>query len=73
MGRGRLGQGRAVRCLCHNETAVASQGTILIVDDEPAMRFSLSRAFLADHRIIEAASTEEARRQLERLRQAVLR
>ena len=58
--------------LCDNETAVAGQGTILIVDDEPAMRFSLARAFQSGHRIVQASSVAEARREVERARPDVI-
>ena len=35
-----------------------------MVDDEPAARFALTRAFAADHRVLEAASVSEAREKL---------
>jgi DNA-binding NtrC family response regulator len=49
---------------CDNETAVAVEGTILIVDDEPALRYSLARAFQGEYRTLEAGSVAEARRQM---------
>ena len=49
---------------CDNETAVALEGTILIVDDEPALRYSLARAFQSGYRTLEAGSVAEARREL---------
>jgi two-component system response regulator AtoC/two-component system nitrogen regulation response regulator NtrX len=51
---------------------MATQATLLIVDDEPAMRFSLARAFRADHRILEADSVAAARREIERARPDVV-
>jgi DNA-binding NtrC family response regulator len=38
--------------------------TLLVVDDEPAARYALRRAFERDCRILEAGSTAEAREQL---------
>jgi DNA-binding NtrC family response regulator len=64
--------GRLISRLCDNETAVAYQGTILIVDDEPAMRFSLARAFRSEHRVIEAGSVAEARGEMDRARPDVV-
>jgi DNA-binding NtrC family response regulator len=43
---------------------VALEGTILIVDDEPALRYSLARAFQSGYRTLEAGSVAEARREL---------
>ncbi|MCX6636452.1 MAG: sigma-54 dependent transcriptional regulator [Acidobacteria bacterium] len=43
---------------------MAVQGAILIVDDEPAVRYSLARAFRAEYRTVEAGSVDEARSQL---------
>ena len=57
---------------CDNETAVALQGTILIVDDEPALRYSLRRAFQGEYRTMEAGSVAEARGELERSRPDVI-
>ncbi len=57
---------------CDNETAVAGQGTILIVDDEPAQRYSLARAFQGEYQTVEAGSVAEARRQIERARPDVI-
>ncbi|MDX2154066.1 MAG: sigma-54 dependent transcriptional regulator [Bryobacteraceae bacterium] len=49
---------------CHNEAAVA--GAILIVDDEPALRYSLSRAFRDDYLTAEADSVAAAQATLAR-------
>ncbi len=38
--------------------------TLLVVDDEPAARYALARAFQSEFRIIEAASVSEARESL---------
>ena len=43
---------------------MAVQGAILIVDDEPAVRYSLARAFRAEYRTVEAGSVDQARSQL---------
>jgi DNA-binding NtrC family response regulator len=51
---------------------MAGTGTILIVDDEPAMRFSIARALQAEYRTVEAGSVAEARRELERMRPDVI-
>lgn len=39
-------------------------GTILVVDDEAAARFTLTRVFQPDYRVVEARSVEEARQKL---------
>ena len=40
------------------------QATILVVDDEAAARYALSRAFQAEFRVVEAGSAAEARERL---------
>ncbi len=57
---------------CDNESAVALQGTLLVVDDEPALRYSLARAFQGDCRTMEAGSVAEARHLLESARPDVI-
>jgi DNA-binding NtrC family response regulator len=43
---------------------VAAKATILVVDDEAAARYALSRAFQAEFRVVEAGSASEARERL---------
>jgi len=61
-----------VPVFCDNETTVGAQGTLLIVDDEPGVRYSLVRAFQGEFRIVEAGSVVEARREVERARPEVI-
>src|SRR5437870_2434029 len=49
--------------VCDNESAV-SMLTILVVDDEPSVRYALTRAFEPEYRVIEAASVTEAQERL---------
>jgi len=55
-----------------NETTVGAQGTLLIVDDEPGVRYSLARAFQGEFRIVAASSVAEARREVQRARPEVI-
>ncbi len=57
---------------CHNVTGVSGFETILIVDDEPALRYSVSRAFASAYRTLEADSIESARAEIVRSRPDVV-
>ena len=46
--------------------------TLLVVDDEPAARYAIRRAFQADYRVVEAGAVAEAREVLRADRPAVL-
>jgi len=50
--------------VCDNESAVSMRHTIFVVDDEPSVRYALTRAFELEYRVIEAASVTEARERL---------
>ena len=50
--------------VCDNESAVSMRHTILVVDDEPSVRYALTRAFEPEYRVIEAASVKEAQERL---------
>jgi len=43
---------------------VTAKATLLVVDDEAAARFALTRVFQSDYRVVEAASAAEARQRL---------
>jgi DNA-binding NtrC family response regulator len=44
--------------------SMASMRVVLVVDDEPAARYALLRAFEQEYRVVQAASVEEARMRL---------
>ena len=39
--------------VCDNESAVSMRHTIFVVDDEPSVRYALTRAFELEYRVIE--------------------
>ena len=43
---------------------MTAKATLLVVDDEAAARFALTRVFQSDYRVVEAASAAEARERL---------
>ena len=49
-----------------NETALPSQGSVLVIDDEAQVRASLSRCLEEDYRVLTAGSGAEALELMER-------